>query len=149
MLRWCTPVPTAGISLTATTGGPICTPACTTPAGMPEDFAALLPVQLGPNRVEGLAAVRAHLVALDEWVAMGRPPPPSEVPRAGDGSGRARADVLRQLAGRSPLRRNRMAGSRRSARSPAGRSRPAGGGRSPPLSGGCDRTGSTMPGGVG
>ncbi len=68
-------------------------------AGMPEDFAALLPVQLGLNRVEGLAAVRAHLVALDEWVAIGRPPPPSEVPRAGDGSGRGRADVLRELAG--------------------------------------------------
>jgi hypothetical protein len=70
-------------------------------AGMPEEFMAAFPVQLAANRVEVLAANRAHLVALDEWVTAGRPPPPSEVPRAADGSGWARADVLRDLAGRS------------------------------------------------
>ncbi len=69
-------------------------------AGMPDEFTAAFPVQLGPNRVEALAASRAHLVALDEWVVSRRLPPPNEVPRAGDGSGRARADVLQDLAGR-------------------------------------------------
>jgi hypothetical protein len=69
-------------------------------AGMPDEFAAGFPVQLGLNRVEILAVNRAHLVALDEWVTSGRLPPPNEVPKAADGSGRARADVLRDLAGR-------------------------------------------------
>lgn len=69
-------------------------------AGMPEEFAAGFPVQLGFNRVEVLAANRAHLVTLDDWVTGGRPPPPSEVPRAADGTGRDRADVLRDLAAR-------------------------------------------------
>jgi hypothetical protein len=69
-------------------------------AGLPDEFAAGFPVQLGLNRVEILAANRAHLVALDEWVTSGRLPPPSEVPRAADGTGRDRVEVLRDLAGR-------------------------------------------------
>ncbi len=69
-------------------------------AGLPDEFAAQFPVQFGPNRVEVLGLSRAHLVALDEWVATGRPPPPSEVPRVADGSGQARADVLQALADR-------------------------------------------------
>jgi hypothetical protein len=67
-------------------------------AGMPAEFAAQFPLQFGPNRVETLWANRAHLAALDEWVVDGKPPPPSEVPRAGDGSGRPREEVLRRLA---------------------------------------------------
>jgi hypothetical protein len=68
-------------------------------AGLPADFAAQFPLQFGPNRVETLWSNRAHLAALDEWVADGTPPPPSEVPRAGDGSGQPREEVLRRLAG--------------------------------------------------
>ncbi len=68
-------------------------------AGMPDEFAAGFPIQLGLNRVEVLAANRAHLVALDEWITGGRLPPPSEVPRVADGTARDRADVLRDLAG--------------------------------------------------
>jgi hypothetical protein len=72
-------------------------------AGLPNAYTAQLPVQLGPNRVTALWAIRAHLAALDEWVADGRLPPPSEVPRVADGSGVARADVLGWLAGRPLL----------------------------------------------
>ena len=92
---------------------------------------------------------RAHLVALDEWVTSGRLPPPSEVPKVADGSGRARADVLRDLADPRALCRHRLARSRRPARGAAPRSRSGGQGRSRPVSRGGDRPGPALPGGVG
>lgn len=67
-------------------------------AGLPPEFAALYPLQFGPNRVEALWATRAHMAALDAWVANGTLPPPSEVPRSGDRSGRSRAEVLAWFA---------------------------------------------------
>jgi hypothetical protein len=47
----------------------------------------LFPFRQHPgNPVESSAALRAMLVALDQWVSAGREPPPSRYPRAGDGT---------------------------------------------------------------
>src|SRR5277367_4674910 len=52
-----------------------------------------------------MAAVRALLVALDEWVADGRAPPPSRLPRIDDGTlVAAEAVALPEAPGLSPPR---------------------------------------------
>ena len=63
-------------------------------------FVESLPVQLPPNLVETVWPMRAHLVALQEWVQQGVNPPPSAVPRAEDGTGVSREVVLSALADR-------------------------------------------------
>ena len=52
-------------------------------AGTPRDAG---PCVLPRNWHDPMAAVRALLVALDEWVADGRAPPPSRLPRIDDGT---------------------------------------------------------------
>jgi hypothetical protein len=52
-------------------------------AGTPRDAG---PCVLPRNWHDPMAAVRALLVALDEWVADGRAPPPSRLPRIADGT---------------------------------------------------------------
>ncbi len=52
-------------------------------AGVPRDAG---PCVLPRNWHDPMAAVRALLVALDEWVADGRAPPPSRLPRIDDGT---------------------------------------------------------------
>ncbi|MCL2429552.1 MAG: alpha/beta hydrolase domain-containing protein, partial [Alphaproteobacteria bacterium] len=52
-------------------------------AGVPRDAG---PCQFPRNAHDPMAAVRALLVALDEWVTTGRPPPPSRLPRIDDGT---------------------------------------------------------------
>lgn len=52
-------------------------------AGVPRDAG---PCQYSRNPHDPMAAVRALLVALDEWVTTGRPPPPSRLPRIDDGT---------------------------------------------------------------
>jgi hypothetical protein len=52
-------------------------------AGVPRDAG---PCVLPRNWHDPMAAVRALLVALDEWVVTGRAPPPSRLPRIDDGT---------------------------------------------------------------
>ena len=52
-------------------------------AGTPRDAG---PCTLPRNWHDPMAAVRALLVALDEWVVTGTPPPPSRLPRIDDGT---------------------------------------------------------------
>jgi hypothetical protein len=52
-------------------------------AGTPSDAG---PCALPRNPHDPMAAVRALLVALDEWVTTGRAPPPSRLPRIADGT---------------------------------------------------------------
>jgi hypothetical protein len=52
-------------------------------AGVPRDAG---PCTLPRNWHDPMAAVRALLVALDEWVVTGRTPPPSRLPRIDDGT---------------------------------------------------------------
>jgi hypothetical protein len=52
-------------------------------AGVPRDAG---PCTLPRNWHDPMAAVRALLVALDEWVVTGRTPPPSRLPRIADGT---------------------------------------------------------------
>ena len=52
-------------------------------AGTPTDAG---PCAMPRNPHDPMAAVRALLVALDEWVTTGRAPPPSRLPRIDDGS---------------------------------------------------------------
>ncbi|MFO1025941.1 MAG: alpha/beta hydrolase domain-containing protein [Acetobacteraceae bacterium] len=52
-------------------------------AGMPRDNG---PCQQPRNWHDPMAAVRALLVALDEWVVSGKPPPDSRLPRIADGT---------------------------------------------------------------
>jgi hypothetical protein len=56
-----------------------------------------LPVQLPSNLVEIGWATRAHFAALEIWVTDGVEPPPSAVPRAEDGTGTSRENVLARL----------------------------------------------------
>jgi hypothetical protein len=69
--------------------------------GILPGYVEMLPVQLPGNLVDFSPLTRAHFVALQEWVAGGRQPPPSAVPRAEDGTGRSRDAVLDAL-GRTP-----------------------------------------------
>ncbi len=59
-------------------------------AGMPRDNG---PCRNPRNWHDPMPAVRALLVALDEWVTGGRPPPDSRLPRIDDGSLVAVADI--------------------------------------------------------
>ena len=52
-------------------------------AGMPRDNGPCINPR---NWHDPMPAVRALLIALDEWVATGRPPPDSRIPRIGDGT---------------------------------------------------------------
>jgi Alpha/beta hydrolase domain len=58
-----------------------------------------LPVQLAANLVDITWLTRAHLAALDRWVADGIEPPPSAVPRPDDGTAATREIVLASLPG--------------------------------------------------
>jgi len=60
-------------------------------AGMPRDLG---PCRYPRNWHDPMPAVRALLVALDEWVSAGREPPPSRLPRIDDGT-LVPADALR------------------------------------------------------
>ena len=59
-------------------------------AGMPRDNGCCIHPR---NWHDPMPAVRALLIALDEWVVMGRPPPDSRVPRIDDGTLVAAEDV--------------------------------------------------------
>jgi len=70
-------------------------------SGQVPGYVESLPVQFGPNLVETVWPMRAHLIALDDWVRGGVDPPPSAVPRAEDGTGVSREVVLAALQGRT------------------------------------------------
>jgi hypothetical protein len=50
------------------------------------------------NTVDGSTVVRAFLINLDRWVAVGVGPPPSMVPRLADGTAVPRETILQQMA---------------------------------------------------
>ena len=71
-------------------------------AGMPRDPGPCINPR---NWHDPMPAIRALLVALDEWVANGREPPPSRLPRIDDGTlVRAEAVAWPKVAGLTPPR---------------------------------------------
>jgi hypothetical protein len=65
--------------------------------GLMPGYAEMVPVQLEGNLIDTTFLTRAHTAALEEWVREGVEPPPSNVPRAGDGTGIDREEALRKL----------------------------------------------------
>jgi alpha/beta hydrolase family protein len=59
--------------------------------------AAMVPAANRPNGLSAVAPERAIVVALEQWVRDGTPPPPSLVPRVDDGTAVERAPVLASL----------------------------------------------------
>lgn len=57
-----------------------------------------MPVANPVHRLDASPVLRGLFVELDQWVTAGAEPPPSQVPRWGDGTASWRTDVLEQLA---------------------------------------------------
>ena len=72
-------------------------------AGRLAGFVDQMPVQLPANLVEIVWLGRAHLAALEQWVADGVDPPPSAVPRPDDHTAVSREAALAGLTGRDHL----------------------------------------------